>query len=395
MQSRLPKQAKVVKYGPDGSSVASVGVAMYGAPTDEGAHTIRFTSQTEKAQLLSHTELAVNKAGLPTSATTVLHNPHDASVRQRLEADYSGLEWTKSMRPRSGSVKIKAANDQKIKIHHAEVSFKNEQMHTVTIAHSSPKDGETIRRYTDLDFSAAKMLGQLLIGGHINIIHRGADKSVYAQSKLTLTEEGLASVLEVTKLKKDGVSPSVLSKWDYSKVTFNARRKIEDGILVTTTTNPEGKLRATTTITFSGGQAIEMKVKTADGKIIDCPLKRATPEKVGDLLSPVTEFVAIKTTPHRDEQHSVESVKRPDGTIERSTELWYTTKIENGKESKIPLRAVIQDFAPNGTTVMKRKEIDFSSTDFGDKGNTVSGSVQVASFANDKMVQRTTVVYSK
>lgn len=388
--SVIPQKTEIIKYGYDGSAIASIGVAEHSVPQN-GRHTVQFTNNTGKQQPLSKSTISFNSLGLPSLASSVIYDPTTSATTSHVASDFSSLQWSKGNRPTNGSVTATCINSKAGRRHKAEYIFAQEQVQSAKINHYSLDKG-TPQGSTEVNLSGTVRLGSRICGGHILITNLRNNGTLSTKSSVSLSKFGLVILLVMQTFDTDGTTLKQTSTWDYSNVVFNPRRKVDSGTLAIKTTDSKNVLLSSVTYTLENGKATRVEVALADGtqSTYNYPALVSPAAKVSQQSAPSKPVSRQSASAQRpcpvsstdeptDGQKKVVTVKRADGTLERVTLIWYTAEQRAGKTVETPVRGIVTSYSTDGKTIIETKALDFTKAQFGGDGHDITGSIQVRS----------------
>ncbi|MCR9071102.1 MAG: hypothetical protein NXI18_05240 [Alphaproteobacteria bacterium] len=370
-----PRSALVTRYGPDGNGVAGTGTATYG-PATGGGSTVRYEAAESGGQVRSRTSIALDDGGRVRSAQSDLLDIQ-GQVTRKVSGDYSRLSMNVAGLPSDGSVLIRTTDKDGKPLHHTEMAYAGEALAGLTQASYDPASS-ALTATLAVDYGGAKCLGTRLVGGTLDLTRSRADGSVASKTASHLNEYGVPDMVETATYGRDGKTVTERLTSNYGAVTFDPLRKVKGGGLVVAAADPSGSVLGRTLFQYANG-----KVKR---------ISRIAPGALLDLAS-VSPYPADATTgplrPASVPDKTVEA-KRPDGSLLERSEYWA---IADGTGRKLPRRTVVTVFAPDGRTVVRQTDVDFSGVTFADGGVPRGGAVVATKFEGGIRTSITHVTY--
>lgn len=370
-----PRAARVTRYGPDGKGVAGTGTATYGTGESGSAATVHYESALPGGRVCARTAVSLDAHGRVTTAQSDWLDA-EGKVIGRVTGDYSRLTTNAAGQPISGAVVIKTADPDGKPLHHTEMTYAQEALASLSQTSYDLVSGRQSAGLA-VDYAEAESLGMRLVGGILNLSRTRADGSLASRTTSHLTRYGVPALVETLTYAPDGKTPAEKLSSNYAGVTFDARRKVNGGRLVVDAVDAAGAALGRTLFEY------------ADGKV-----RRVSPVPEGELLdvAAVSPYPAAAVTgpnrPYGTPDKTVET-KRPDGSLLERIAYWVMA----GGGGTVPRRTISTLFAPDGRTVVRETDVDFSGVSFADGGVPKSGAVVATKFEDSIRTSITHVTY--
>lgn len=371
-----PRAARVTRYGPDGNGVAGTGSATYGIDETGAAATIHYESALPGGQVCARTAVSLDAQG---RVTTAQSDRLDAAgqVVGCVTGDYSRLATNAAGQPISGTAVIKTTDPDGKPLHHTEMTYARETLASLSQSSYDPASG---RRSAGLavDYAEAESLGTRLIGGSLSLSRTRADGSLASRTTSHLIRFGVPDLVETQTYGADGKTSAEKLTSNYAGVTFDPRRKVNGGRLMVVAADAAGAVMGRTLFEY------------ADGKV-----RRVAPVPEGELLDVAAgaPYPAAAVTgpnrPYRSPDKTVET-KRPDGSLLERADYWV---MADGAGGTVPRRTILTLFAPDGRTVVRETDVDFSGVSFAAGGVPKGGAVVATKFEDGIRNSITHVTY--
>jgi hypothetical protein len=438
-----PKTATTSHYDPTGQQVATTSNTSYAnvnfaSDGSVSGGTLTHVSSIPGGNNLSTTSVGFGTNGKPQSANITVHNNDGQGDFRKIQMDMTSAVWNNSLVISSGSVNVTALDATSgQKLHDGSIVFNNETVASGAFTHYATDGGGAVKGSSQLDYSAAKFLGNNIVGGQYTINTQSADNTSKSTSVVTVSELGRVQSIETTNQGGGGLAATatptntVSSKVsvDCSKVQFNARNEFASGEITYTAKDDKGALLSTTTVAYKDANpSLSTTSVYKDGKlqnkiVIDYSASRfnndhkvvSSTKKVdtysGDdklLSSAVVAYdekgnkvkgniaAAIKATPPPkkapppastpvNSSFKMTAVQTTDPGTTQQTDK--TTRTDGTLEQvrvttlkgNIPVAAQITLYAADGTTVVKTYTMDLSGLTYDPNAKTVSGALNMQS----------------
>lgn len=370
-----PQTARVTHYGPDGNGVAGLGTATYGTAGD-GSSAVTYEAAMPGGQLTRRTSIGLDAGGRVQTAQSDQFDIQGRVVR-KVTGDYSRLSMNAAGQPGSGSVVIGTTDAEGKPLHHTTMAYAGEALTGLTQASYDPTTGGLAAALV-VDYSAAKSLGTRLVGGMLHLSRTRADGSTASETTSRLSQFGVPVMVDTATYAQDSKTVTERLSSSYAGVIFDPRRKVYGGGLLVEAADPAGRVSGRTLFEY------------ADGKV-----RRVSTVPLGTVfeVAPVAAYPAAATTgplrPAGAPDKTVET-KRPDGSLLERTEYWVMT---DGGGRKVPRRTIVTVFAPDGRTVVRQSDVDFSGAAFAEGGTPRGGTVVATKFEGGIRSSITHVTY--
>lgn len=364
-------------YGPDGKTEAKQVSANYqnvnfDANGNITGGTLQYSAQAQQTKL-SENAASLGANGKPVTIASTIFDQHSGAPYRSVQTDLSGLTWTAAARIQTGSIKVTSSNpaDQTL-LTSGTMAFNNEQLQQIALTHHAPDNAGVVQGHTTIDYSNVQFSGDEIIGGHQVLTTQRPDQTVSAQSQLFYSASGLPTTMRTSGYADNGTDPNSNTLTDYSAITFDARRQIFSGQLSSATSDPQGIIRAKTTVNYANGvpQLAETQNFSAKGSLVQVVKTNYAGSTFNNAKHVVNSAITVNTL-------------RPNGSLISSARVMYD---QNGH----PLRHLITNYRANGA-VVSQTEVSYAAASFDHHRKVVNGKVTATTTAADGATQTLTV----
>jgi hypothetical protein len=258
--SGAPGSASIVTYGPDGKTQAKQVSAdfsglQFASPGQPSGGQVTFSSQKPgEPTLLSTSSAQFGASGKPVSLQSAINDRRTGVPHRRLELDMSGLSYSVVNRIASGSLQLLTRHAATAaKLSDGAVTFQGEVLSALDLTHYLSDGSGDVGGYSSILFANAKLLGDQIVGGQIEIETKNPQRITTSNSKLHFTSQGLPASMSTDVFADNGTDVKASTLTDFSAAVFDPRRHIWSGQITATTSDLQGRVKAHTVVNFANG----------------------------------------------------------------------------------------------------------------------------------------------